>query len=48
MEGNILIDTPLDEVLDTHSVANGSITCLLKEFDMTKGGKGAKAADVDS
>lgn len=46
IEGNTIFDTPLDEILDTHRLASGSITALLKEFDMNKGGKGAKIADV--
>ena len=48
IEGNTLIDTPLDEILDTHVLCQSSITALIKEFDMSKGGKGAKQADVDS
>lgn len=48
IEGNALIDTPLDELLDTHVLCHSSITALIKEFDMSKGGKGAKQADVDS
>lgn len=48
MEGNALFDVPLDQILDTHRLASGSITTLLKEFDMKKGGKGAKMADVDT
>jgi len=48
IEGNTLFDVPLDEVLDTHCLSGASITSLLKEFDMTKHGKGPKIADVES
>lgn len=48
MEGDTIIDIPLDEMLDTHLTTGASLTCLIKEFDMTKGGKGAKMADVES
>jgi NDP-sugar pyrophosphorylase family protein len=48
MEGDTLLDIPLDELLDTHLISGASLTCLIKEFDMTKGGKGAKMADVES
>lgn len=48
MEGNSLLDVPLDEILDTHMLAEGSITALIKEFDMVKGGEGAKLAEVGS
>jgi translation initiation factor eIF-2B subunit gamma len=47
-EGNTLIDVPLDEILDTHSLSGSAITTLIKEFDMTKLGKGAKLADSES
>ena len=46
MEGNSLIDIPLDDILDTHLFSKSSITSLVKEFDMMKGGKGAKMSDV--
>jgi hypothetical protein len=46
MEGNSLIDIPLDDILDTHLLSKSSITSLVKEFDMMKGGKGAKMSDV--
>jgi len=48
MQYNTLTDIPLDEVLDTHALSGSSITSLVKEFDMTKGGKGAKLADAES
>ena len=48
MEGNSILDIPLDEVLDTHLLSGSSLTTLLKEFDMVKGGKGAKLAEVGS
>jgi hypothetical protein len=48
MEGNSLLDVPLDEILDTHMLSEGSITTLIKEFDMVKGGEGAKLAEVGS
>ena len=48
LEGNSLLDIPLDEILDTHFLSNGSITSMIKEFDMEKGGKGAKLAEVGS
>lgn len=48
MEGNSLADAPLDELLDTHRLTKGSITALLREFDMTRAGKGHKVADVES
>lgn len=46
MEGNTLIDMPLDEIIDTHLLSKSSITSLVKEFDMTKEGKGAKMSDI--
>ena len=48
MEGNSLLDVPLDEVLDTHLLSGSSLTTLIKEFDMVKGGEGAKLAEVGS
>ena len=48
MEGNSLLDVPLDEILDTHMLSDGSLTALIKEFDMVKGGGGAKLAEVGS
>jgi hypothetical protein len=48
LEGNSLLDVPLDEILDTHMLSDGSITTLIKEFDMVKGGEGAKLAEVGS
>ena len=48
VDGNTLLDIPLDEVLDTHRLTESSLTVLAKEFDMSKGGKGAKMADVES
>ena len=39
---------PLDEILDTHRLSSSSLTSLLREFDMTKDGKGAKITDFDS
>jgi hypothetical protein len=48
LEGNSLLDIPLDEILDTHMLSEGSITTLIKEFDMVKGGEGAKLAEVGS
>lgn len=48
MEGDTFLDIPLDEILDTHHSCEASLTCLVKEFDMTKGGKGAKMSDVES
>ena len=48
MEGDSIVDMPLDEVLDTHIQSGASITCLSKEFDMSKDGKGAKITDVES
>lgn len=35
IDGNTLIDMPLDELLDTHIQCQSFITCLLKEFDMS-------------
>lgn len=43
-----MVDVPLDEVLDTHTMSDSSITSLIKEFDMVKGGEGAKLAEVGS
>ena len=43
MESNSIYDIPLDDILDTHRLANGSITALLKEYDMKKEAKGSKA-----
>jgi NDP-sugar pyrophosphorylase family protein len=34
--------------MDTHFTTQSALTCLLKEFDMTKTGKGAKISDVES
>lgn len=48
LEGNSLLDIPLDELLDTHFLSKGSLTTLIKEFDMVKGGQGAKLAEVGS
>ena len=48
MDGNTLTDIPLDDILDTHLLTESSLTVLGKEFDMRKGGKGAKMADVES
>jgi hypothetical protein len=48
MEGNSLLDVPLDEILDTHMLSEASVTALIKEFDMVKGGEGAKLAEVGS
>jgi len=42
LDGNTLMDIPLDAVLDTHLLTKSSLTVLAKEFDMSKGGKGAK------
>jgi len=46
MEGSSLLDIPLDEIQDTHRLCGSSITMTLKEFDMSKTGKGPKMADV--
>ena len=48
MEGNSLLDVPLDEILDTHMLSGATLTTLIKEFDMVKGGEGAKLAEVGS
>ena len=40
-------DIPLDELIKTHTLASSSITALVKEFDMNKGGKGPKVTEVD-
>lgn len=48
LEGNSIIDVPLDEILDTHILSDSAITTLVKEFDMSKLGKGPKLADVES
>jgi NDP-sugar pyrophosphorylase family protein len=48
LEGNSLLDIPLDELLDTHFLSKSSLTMLIKEFDMVKGGQGAKLAEVGS
>lgn len=48
IEGNSLLDVPLDEILDTHMLTGASLTALIKEFDMVKGGEGAKLAEVGS
>jgi NDP-sugar pyrophosphorylase family protein len=48
IEGNSLCDVPLDEILDTHMLSDASVTTLIKEFDMVKGGEGAKLAEVGS
>ena len=36
IEGNTLLDVPIDEVLDTHKLNKGFITCLLKETTIGK------------
>ena len=43
-----MLDVPLDEILDTHMLSGASLTTLIKEFDMVKGGEGAKLAEVGS
>jgi hypothetical protein len=48
IDGNTLIDAPLDEIIDTHVVCQSSITTLIKEFDMSVGGKGAKQVDIEN
>ena len=48
IEGNSVLDVPLDEILDTHMLSQASLTSLIKEFDMVKGGEGAKLAEVGS
>jgi translation initiation factor eIF-2B subunit gamma len=48
IDGNTLFDIPLEKILDTHTLSGASITTLLKEFDMTKHGKGPKLADAES
>lgn len=48
MESNTLLDIPLDELIKTHTLASSSITALVKEFDMNKGGKGPKVTEVDA
>jgi len=48
IEGNSVLDVPLDEILDTHMLSGASLTALIKEFDMVKGGEGAKLAEVGS
>ena len=48
IEGNSVLDVPLDEILDTHMLSGASLTSLIKEFDMVKGGEGAKLAEVGS
>lgn len=45
IEGTSLIDICLDELLDTHLQCEGTITVLMKEFDMSKG---VKQADAES
>lgn len=47
MEAGVLIDTPLDEILDTHVLSKSSLTVLAKEYDMKKTNKGPKLADVE-
>lgn len=47
MESNTLLDIPLDELIKTHTLSGSSITALVKEFDMNKGGKGPKVTEVD-
>lgn len=48
IEGNSVTEVPIDEILDTHVLSGAQLTALLKEFDMVKGGKGAKLAEVGS
>ena len=48
MEGNTLLDIPLDEVMDTHVQSKASLTVTMKEFDMDKQGKGPKLEDAES
>jgi len=39
MEGDCLIDTPLDTIIDIHNLNNSSITILLKEIDLSQKSK---------
>ena len=39
MEGDCLIDTPLDTIIDIHNLNNSSITILLKELDLSQKSK---------
>lgn len=48
MNGYTITDVPLDEIIDSHRLQKATITSLLKEFDMSKTGKGPKLADVET
>lgn len=36
IEGNSLVEVPLDEMIDTHCLGKSTITCMFKEQDMLK------------
>ena len=42
MEHDVLVDIPLDEILDTHYLTQSSFTVTGKEYDMHKTSKGPK------
>jgi len=42
MEPDVLVDVPLDEILDTHYLSQSAFTVLGKEFDMNKTSKKPK------
>ena len=42
MEPDVLVDVPLDEIMDTHYLSQSALTVLGKEFDMNKSSKGPK------
>lgn len=48
MDGKVVSDIPLDQILNTHNLHNSALTVTIKEFDMTKQGKGAKLADAET
>jgi hypothetical protein len=43
-----MLDIPLDEALDTHTLTKAAVTNIAKEFDNDKLGKGPKMADVEA
>ena len=39
MQGDCLLDTPLDEMIDTHNLNSSSVTIMLKELDLSQKSK---------
>ena len=39
MNGDVLVDVPLDQIIDSHNLNDNSVTMLLKELDLTQKSK---------